>query len=281
MKIIKKSMQMQSTALRLLKKGKSIGFVPTMGALHEGHLSLIKRARKENDVVVVSIFVNPKQFGPNEDYLRYPRPFNRDKQICSDSGVDFIFVPPVSSIYSKGYLTYVQVEKMSDALCGRFRPGHFRGVTTIVAKLFNIVMPAKAYFGMKDYQQLKIIERMARDLNFPVEIIPCPVIRERSGLALSSRNQYLSRDEFNKSSKIFEALKIAEGLIKDQKVKEAKKVAQKIYSHIKKIPNAEIDYIRISDPETLESVTFISLPVLIAVAVWIGRARLIDNIVIK
>lgn len=272
---------MQSTAIRIRSRGKSIGLVPTMGALHKGHLSLIERARKENDVVVISIFVNPKQFGPNEDYLRYPRPLEADKRLCKKHGVDYIFAPEVEDMYPKGYLTYVNVKKMSERLCGIFRPDHFKGVATIVLKLFNITMPQKAYFGLKDYQQLKIIERMTTDLNLDVKIVPCPIIRENSGLALSSRNRYLSSAERNNSSEIFKSLLMAKDLIKFNNVIEPGEIRKKIAAQIKIIPGAKIDYIEVIGTETLQPVTKIDLPVVIALAVWVGGTRLIDNIIIE
>jgi pantoate--beta-alanine ligase len=278
--IIKDIVKMQKIALGLKRRGKSLGFVPTMGALHDGHASLIKRAVKENDVTVVSIFVNPAQFGPNEDYLLYLRPFNNDKKICINLGVDYIFIPTAEEMYPKDYLTFVNVNKMTEVLCGGFRPGHFKGVATIVSKLFNIVQPDKAYFGLKDYQQLKVIERMAKDLNFPVKIVPCPIIREKSGLALSSRNTYLSKEEKLSSLKIQESLKLAEEMIKGG-IKDTGKVLNNVTANIKKIPGSKIDYIKIVHPDSLEYLKTIKLPAVIAVAAWVGKTRLIDNIIIN
>ena len=253
--------------------------VPTMGALHDGHLSLVKKARKENDVVVVSIFVNPAQFGPNEDYLRYPRPFVKDAQMCREAGVDFIFAPAPKDMYPEGYLTFVNVEKMSELMCGKFRPGHFRGVATVVTKLFNIAQPDRAYFGMKDIQQLKILERMTKDLNMPVMIVPCPIIREKKGLALSSRNQYLSAREREDSLKISKALK--EAAVFAKKEKNAEKIKKLVISRIKTIKSAKIDYVVVAGADNLEELKAVKGAFVIAVAVWVGKTRLIDNILVK
>lgn len=276
---------MQSIAQEMKARGLSVGFVPTMGALHEGHLTLVSRAKRENDIVVVSIFVNPTQFGPNEDYLRYPRPFLKDKRLCAKSGVDYIFHPGVNDMYPPGAgraITYVNVDKMAEYLCGPLRPGHFRGVATVVAKLFNIALPDRAYFGMKDYQQLRIIGKMAQDLNFPVKIVPVPTVRESDGLAMSSRNRYLKPSERAQSLKIFKSLQQARDMLDYSHIKSASKIKQAMRSMLKRIPNSRIEYVEISDAETLEPLkTIIKLPVVIAVAVRIGRTRLIDNIVVK
>jgi len=277
MKVIRTVKEMQGVCLKLKARGKSIGLVPTMGALHEGHLSLVARARKANDIVVVSLFVNPTQFGPNEDYLRYPRPFNKDKELCKKAGVNYLFAPSVNEMYPEGYLTYVQVEKMSALLCGAFRPGHFRGVTTVVAKLFNIVQPDNAYFGRKDYQQLKIIERMASDLNLPVTIVGCPIVREESGLARSSRNQYLSEQERESASRIYRSLQAGKELTEKKNIHSSRRILQKVTSMINEIPGAKIDYVCVCDADTLEPVPAVKHPVVIAVAVWVGKTRLIDN----
>lgn len=281
MKIIKSSDRMQALSKRLWGERITIGFVPTMGALHRGHLSLIERARKGNDVVVVSIFVNPTQFGPGEDYLRYPRTFEADKKICKSSGVDYVFVPDARDMYGQTHLTYVNVENMSDILCGKFRPGHFKGVATIVAKLFNIVMPTRAYFGSKDYQQLAIIKQMTKDLNFPVNIIACPTVRESSGLALSSRNRYLSPVEHARSAKIAQSLQLSSMLVKNKKFRDSKKIIDSMADIIKTIPGAVIDYICISDTETLQPVLHIKKDVLASIAVRVGKTRLIDNMILR
>jgi len=272
---------MQSACQKLKKNGKKIGLVPTMGALHEGHLSLIKKARKENDVVVVSIFVNPKQFGPNEDYLRYPRSFGKDVKLCKKEKVDFVFAPSAVSMYPDEYLTFVNVEQISEILCGKFRPGHFRGVATVVSKFFNITQPEKAYFGMKDFQQLKIIQRMGEDLNFPVKIVPCPVVREKGGLARSSRNTYLSARERFISKRIYESLQLARYLVKSRKIKSSEKLRRVVKNFIKKIPSSRIDYVNVVDAKNLSFHKKINLPVAVAVAVWVGKTRLIDNTIIR
>lgn len=258
-------------------RGRRIGFVPTMGALHEGHLSLIRQARKDNDLVVVSIFVNPAQFGPKEDFRKYPRTFSRDARLCKNSGVDVIFYPGIAQMYPEGYRTYVSVEELCDCLCGRSRPGHFKGVATVVAKLFNIVQPDTAYFGAKDAQQSVIIRKMIQDLNIPVEIRVMPTVREGSGLALSSRNVYLSVNETKDALILSRALSFAEYLIKNG-LKDADRVISAMKQLIRKKRSAKIDYVSIVDPETLEPVKKISGNELITLAVYIGKTRLIDNI---
>ncbi|TET42028.1 MAG: pantoate--beta-alanine ligase [Elusimicrobia bacterium] len=281
MRVIRKNSIMQKVADRLREEGKSIGFVPTLGALHQGHLSLMERARRENDILIISIFVNPTQFGPGEDYRRYPRPFGKDRSLARREGVDIIFYPSVSEMYGKEYSTYVEVEKFSKRLCGLFRPGHFRGVTSVVCKLFNIVKPRVAYFGQKDYQQLRIIKRMVEDLNMEVGIRECAIVREPDGLAISSRNSYLSSQEREEALSLYRALKCAKSLIKvgssiSDVVSEMEKIIQR-ESH------AKIDYIEIVDPLTLEDVKTIrpGKKVLVALAVWIGNTRLIDNMLVR
>ena len=258
--------------------GKSIGFVPTMGYLHEGHLSLVRRAKKENDAVVVSIFVNPIQFGPGEDFERYPRDIERDKALLEKEGVDVLFVPDVDEMYGGGeFLTFVEVEKITEKLCGAKRPGHFRGVTTVVSKLFNIVMPDRAYFGKKDYQQLIVIRKMVEDLNFPVKIVGCPIVREPDGLAKSSRNVYLSKEERKAATVLYRALKFAKEYY-DSGKKDALFLKKQIEEILEKEPLVrKIDYVEIVDGKTLEPVSVLSPGVLIALAVFIGKARLIDN----
>ncbi|HBF69599.1 MAG TPA: pantoate--beta-alanine ligase, partial [Thermotoga sp.] len=212
MKIIETIEEMKKFSEEMREKKKTIGFVPTMGYLHEGHLSLVRRARDENDVVVVSIFVNPTQFGPNEDYERYPRDFERDRKLLEKENVDCIFHPSVEEMYPPDFSTYVEETKLSKNLCGRSRPGHFRGVCTVVTKLFNIVKPHRAYFGQKDAQQFRVLRRMVRDLNMDVEMIECPIVREPDGLAMSSRNVYLSPEERQQALSLYQSLKIAENL---------------------------------------------------------------------
>ena len=276
--LVKTIKDMKSIVKKLKEKGKSIGFVPTMGYLHEGHISLIRCSKKDNDVTVVSIFVNPIQFGENEDLDRYPRDIERDLQICRDEGVDFVFYPSVDEMYPDGFSTYVEVEGLTDKLCGAFRPGHFKGVTTVVNKLFNILQPDRAYFGEKDYQQLKVIQKMVKDLNMNVEVIGCPVVREKDGLALSSRNKYLSEKERES------ALSISRALFEGKKMFEkGEKDPQKIISKMKKIITSypevkNVQYIEIVDPETLEPKKKVEKGDLIAVAVFVGNTRLIDNI---
>jgi len=278
--IIKAPKLLNREILKLKQKRKKIGFVPTMGALHNGHLSLIKQARKENDIVVVSIFVNPTQFGPNEDYDRYPRPFNEDVAKCRQCQVDFIFSPSIKNIYPQGYLTYVEVEKLSNLLCGAFRRGHFRGVTTVVLKLFNIVQPDIAYFGLKDYQQYVIIKKMVSDLNLNIKIKGMPIVRDKDGLALSSRNQYLTSEERKDALLLYKSLLNAKKLILNGE-RNPKKVKKFIYKTLlsgKFIKRKNIDYISIVNPDTLEELPIIEKKCVIALAVWVGKARLIDNI---
>lgn len=256
------------------RQGKSIGLVPTMGYLHEGHGSLIQRCRQENDVVVVSVFVNPTQFGPNEDLEAYPRDFQRDSQLCEELGCDIIFHPEPSEMYKNPY-TYVNIETLSDHLCGQTRPIHFKGVCTVVSKLFHIVQPDRAYFGEKDAQQLAIIKKMVIDLDFDIEIVGCPIIREEDGLAKSSRNVYLNKEERQAALCLYHSIQKGKELIhKDMK-------ANDLIDEMKKIihsePLARIDYVSVVDALTLQDVEVIDQDVLVAMAVYIGKTRLIDN----
>ena len=271
-----------STFVKMLKKeAKTIGLVPTMGYLHEGHLSLARTAKKHTDVVVMSIFVNPIQFGPDEDFERYPRDLKRDEELARSAGVDVIFYPPAKEMYPQGYSTYVNVEKLTDALCGESRPGHFRGVTTVVAKLFGIVSPDMAYFGQKDAQQAIVIKKMAADLNMGVETKVLPIVREKDGLAMSSRNVYLSESERKDAAVLYQSLKKAEGLINAGE-KDPGKVMKAMEELIKAKPSARIDYISMVDAKQLEDLKdTVSGEVLIALAVFIGKTRLIDNIILK
>jgi len=268
---------MQAISRSLFKTGREVGFVPTMGYLHEGHLSLVRRARSENDVVVVSIFVNPTQFGPNEDYERYPRDEKRDRKLLEEEGVDYLFIPSVSEMYPEDFSTFVEVSGLTEGLCGAKRPGHFRGVATVVTKLLNIVFPTRAYFGEKDYQQLQVIKRLVRDLNIPVEVIGCPIVREEDGLAMSSRNTYLSPEERKSALSLYKGLKLAEELFESgernpEVIK--KRVEEFILSH----PKVEkIDYVEIVDPENLKPVKEVKEGDVIALAVFVGKTRLIDN----
>ena len=257
-------------------KGFSIGLVPTMGFLHDGHLSLIQRARKQNDKVVVSVFVNPTQFGPNEDFDAYPRDIKKDLQRCESAGVDVVFAPAVADMYPSENKVYIDVEELGNGLCGAARPGHFRGVCTVVAKLFNIVKPDRAYFGEKDAQQLAIIKRMVYDLNFDVEIISCPIVREPDGLAMSSRNAYLSQQERAAALILSRALGEAKQLLLSGE-RDSRAAKQLMTDMISNEPLARIDYIEIVDAMSLVPVEIIKQPVLVALAVYIGKTRLIDN----
>ncbi|MFA5337871.1 MAG: pantoate--beta-alanine ligase [Candidatus Omnitrophota bacterium] len=261
------------------RKGKTIGFVPTMGALHYGHLSLVRAARKNCDFVVVSIFVNPTQFGPKEDFKKYPRPFSQDKRLLEKEKADLVFFPSAAEMYSKDFSTYIEEAYLSEPLCGARRPGHFRGVCTVVAKLFNIIEPDIAYFGQKDYQQACVIKRMVRDLNFPVNVKIFPTSREKSGLAMSSRNAYLDRKVEDDALVLFESLKLAKKLVKEGE-RDPKKIINKIRKLIISIKNAKIDYVEIVDAQSLRPVDKIRAKVAVVLAVYIGKTRLIDNVLI-
>jgi pantoate--beta-alanine ligase len=279
MKLVKKPHKLTSTIKSLKKSGKTIGFVPTMGALHDGHVSLIKKARKENDIVVLSIFVNPTQFGQKEDYKKYPRNFSRDNTIAKKAGVDIIFAPSVKDMYPDGFSTYAEETSLSVILEGAIRPGHFRGVTTVVLKLFNIVQPDISYFGQKDWQQAVIIKKMVKDLNLATEIKVLPTIREKDGLAQSSRNTYLNKEQRKYATILYRSLIEAKRLIKNG-LTDAEKVKKKMRAFIKKEKLAKIDYVEIREPETLEPIKKISGSVIILLAVRIGKVRLIDNMLI-
>lgn len=258
------------------KRGKEIALVPTMGYLHEGHLTLVREAKKSGAFVVMSIFVNPLQFGPNEDFDRYPRDIERDARLAEEAGVDLIFNPGVEEMYPTTNLTTVVVDKLGDCLCGTSRPTHFNGVTTVVSKLFNIVQPDRAYFGQKDYQQYLIIKQMVRDLNFPIEIVPVPIVRESDGLALSSRNVYLSPEQREEALVLQRSLKAAEEWIR-QGERRGAFIEEKMKEMINNESSGEIDYVDLRHPETLERVEMIEERVLIALAVRFGSTRLIDN----
>jgi len=250
-----------------------------MGFLHEGHLSLMRQSRADNDISVISIFVNPTQFGPAEDYDAYPRDLDRDSRMASEAGVDVIFAPSARDMYPEGYATYVNIERITEKMCGTSRPGHFRGVTTVVSKLFNLAQPHRAYFGQKDAQQAIVIKQMARDLNFDIEIIVMPIIREEDGLAMSSRNKYLSPEERKAALVLRKSLLMAEGLFKSG-VTEAAIIYNRIKDMIDFEPLAKIDYISIVDADTLDDVGKLRQNTLIALAVFIGKTRLIDNIIL-
>ncbi len=281
MKIITKISLCQKHVDSLRKQGRTIGLVPTMGALHEGHLSLVKKARGENDTVVVSIFVNPAQFGPGEDYKKYPRAFAGDKKLCEKEKVDIVFCPAAGEMYPGKDLTAVNVEGLTDKLCGRSRTGHFKGVCTVVSKLFNIVKPHTAYFGQKDYQQFLVIRKMARDMNFHLKLRMCPTVREGDGLALSSRNRCLSPKERTEARCLHRALESARYLIKTKRVSGAGLIISRMKAIINEQPGARVDYINICDPETLEDVKSVKGKVLVGLAVFVGKTRLIDNVVIS
>jgi pantoate--beta-alanine ligase len=260
-------------------EGSKIGLVPTMGALHIGHISLIEAAVKECDFVVVSIFVNPTQFGPGEDFGKYPRPLEADLEICREAGVDVVFAPEPQQIYPAENVTWVNVEKLTKSLCGRSRPGHFRGVATVCAKLFNIVAPDAAYFGQKDAQQAIVIKRMVADLNMPLEIVVCPTVREANGLAVSSRNQYLTEQQKKDAANIYKSLQTCRRMI-DAGTTETHQIIAEMEKILQQVPSIKIEYVSIVDAETLESIEKIAGKVLAAVAVKIGPARLIDNILV-
>ncbi len=276
--LVKTISEMKQISKNLKRDRKSIGFVPTMGFLHEGHESLIKCSKKENDITVVSIFVNPKQFAPYEDLDKYPRDLERDLEICKNNDVDYVFYPSFEQMYPENFQTYVIVEELTQGLCGAFREGHFKGVTTVVTKLFNIVQPNKAYFGKKDYQQFKVIERMVEDLSMNLEIVGCPLIREKDGLALSSRNKYLTKEERESALSLSKALFLAKELFKNGE-KNVKTLKQKMADLILSYPKvSEIQYIEIINPETLKPKEKAEKGDVIALAVYVGNTRLIDNI---
>ncbi len=281
MKIIKNIKILKKEIAGIKKQRLVTGFVPTMGALHEGHLSLMRRARKETDRVVVSIFVNPSQFGPQEDLKKYPRPLKQDLRLAKSVGVDMVFNPSVATMYPSGFQTYIDQTNLPDHLCGSSRAGHFKGVMTVVSKLFNQVQPDSAYFGQKDYQQALIIKRMARDLDMDVKIKILPIVREKDGLAMSSRNSYLSQRERKSASCLYQALGYGKILISGGE-KSAKKVIAAMRRMLQKNAKIRIDYIAVVDTETLVNIKYLGRKkVLIACAVFIGKTRLIDNTLVK
>jgi pantoate--beta-alanine ligase len=281
MKIIKSARDTHKEIQSLKKENKSIGFVPTMGALHDGHLSLVSQSLQENDITVVSIFVNPLQFGENEDLDNYPRPFDSDRQLLENPGIDILFYPPVEEMYPPDNLTRVIIKKLPDYLCGAKRPGHFEGVATVVTKLFNIVTPDRAYFGQKDYQQSVIIKRIVKDLNMYIDIRVLPTMREKNGLAMSSRNKYLSEKERTDAGLIYKSLVSAK-----RQIEQGERSPSVIVSNIERLisekaPYAKIDYISVAHPDSLEELKVIEKRAVIAVAVFFNKARLIDNILIE
>lgn len=278
MKIINNIKEIRKQVKDWKNDGLSVALVPTMGYLHEGHESLIKKASEDNDKVIVSIFVNPMQFGINEDLSTYPRNIDRDSDICEKNGASLIFNPSVEEMYTDGFSTFVDLNNLTSGLCGKSRPTHFRGVCTVVSKLFNIVNPDKAYFGQKDAQQLSIIKQMVTDLNFDIKIVSCPIVREEDGLAKSSRNIYLSKEERQASTIINKSLKKAKALIKSGE-RDSKNVIDFIKNEINKEPLAKIDYVSIVDNNTMKNIKTIEDGSLIAVAVFIVNTRLIDNFI--
>jgi pantoate--beta-alanine ligase len=280
MKIIHTIQEIREHIRPLKNKGQTVGFVPTMGYLHEGHLSLVAHAKQDCDLVVMSIFVNPLQFGPQEDYERYPRDLERDAALARKAGVDVLFVPSVSEMYPRPSRTFVEVEGLTESLCGQSRPGHFRGVATVVTKLFHIVQPDRAYFGQKDAQQVRVIEQMVEDLNMPVEIVPCPIVREPDGLAMSSRNVYLSPEERKQARSLNESLREIENAFARGE-RNAECLIRIAAERIAKEPLAEVDYIRIVDQLTLSDLETIDRPALVALAVRFGQTRLIDNTTLR
>ena len=278
MNIVKTISEVRNEVKNWRKQGLSVGLVPTMGYLHEGHKSLIDRACKENDKVVVSVFVNPTQFGPGEDLATYPRDIQRDAALREDAGAALIFNPEPEEMYFDDFHTYVTMESLSDELCGKTRPIHFRGVCTVVSKLFHIVAPDRAYFGQKDAQQLAIIKRMVRDLNFDIEIVGCPIVREADGLAKSSRNTYLNPEERKAALVLSKAVGLGQELIQKGE-RNAEVIVEKMKQLIEEEPLAKIDYVQAVDAISIQPVAEIKGTVLVAMAVYIGKTRLIDNFI--
>lgn len=278
MEIIKSVRKMQEFSESMRNSGKKIAFVPTMGYFHRGHLSLMEEGKKLGNCLVISIYVNPTQFGPEEDLEKYPRDFEQDRKLSEDVGVDVIFYPPNNEMYPEHYQTYVDVEGVTRNLCGLSRPGHFRGVTTICAKLFNIVKPHVTVFGKKDFQQLTAIKRMVTDLNMDLEVIGMPTVREADGLAMSSRNTYLKEEERASALSLSRSLKLAKELYEDGE-KNAGKIIDEAKKFIEGHPHTKIDYVKICDTGTMEDVEYLENEAVIALAVRVGKARLIDNYV--
>ncbi len=280
MEVITKINKMRIRVLSVKDSKKSIGFVPTMGALHDGHISLMRSARKENDELIVSIYLNPTQFDNNEDFDKYPRQLDKDIEIIRKENADVVFAPSNEEIYPNGFCTNVRQNRLTEALCGRVRLGHFNGVTTIVTKLFNIIKPDRAYFGQKDYQQSAVIKRLVADLNMNIDIKVCPTVREEDGLALSSRNKRLNLEERQSALCLYDSLLKARAMF-DSNIRDTKNIIKEMTSVIKKTKHTKIDYISIVNERTLEELSLIDGKALAAVAVWIGNTRLIDNIVLE
>jgi pantoate--beta-alanine ligase len=281
MQLIKTIQEMQAWSRGERTEGKSIGFVPTMGALHEGHLSLVRRAKDENEKTVISIYVNPTQFGPHEDLDSYPGDIMADLSRLSQYEVDALFLPTNEEMYPDGFSLSIDVGGLGEILCGASRPGHFNGVALVVAKLFNIVVPHRAYFGQKDFQQTVIIRKLVRELNFDIDIVVCPIVRESDGLAMSSRNVYLDEKERKAAPVLYESLKLGEKLIASGGMTESSSVKNEISRMITSEPFAALDYVTIVDIHTLNEVTTIKLPVAICIAATIGNTRLIDNVIVE
>ncbi len=284
MKIVKTIKAMKATADELRAQGKSIGFVPTMGFLHEGHLSLVREARKNNDIVVVSIYVNPAQFAPHEDLETYPRDFKRDENLCDKEGTDYIFYPDDQKMYPQRYQTYIRVTEIEKKLCGISRPIFFQGIATVCTKLFNMVKPTRAYFGQKDYQQSLIIKQLVKDLNLDLDIVVCPIVREKDGLAMSSRNDYLSENERKEAICLYEAWNLGKNLI-EAGARNVEKIKQKMKAHIEKYKFPKIDYIEVYDAADLSEFENNAIKegaeIAIAMAAMVGKTRLIDNVVFQ
>ncbi len=280
MRTIAEIQEMQSQARKWREEGETIVFVPTMGFLHEGHLQLLRAGKKKGTRLVMSIFVNPTQFGPSEDYAQYPRDMGGDLDKARAEGVDVVFIPTVQGMYPEGFQTTVRVEEVTKYLCGKSRPGHFQGVTIVVTKLFNITKPHVAIFGKKDYQQLVVIRRVSADLNMDIEIVGVPTAREKDGLAMSSRNNYLSPDERRSALSLKNGLELAKRMI-SQGVKDACQIRQSVEDLVLGHPYTEIDYVSVCDPETLEEMDTIDRPCLLALAVRVGNTRLIDNTILE
>ena len=278
MKIFRTVKEMQAFSREQKKAGKVIGLVPTMGALHEGHLTLMRTAKAACDVVIASVFVNPTQFGPNEDFEAYPRDLNKDAALCEEAGADLIFHPEPEEMYPDGFCSSVNMTGLTDALCGKSRPIHFQGVCTVVSKLFNIAAPDNAYFGEKDAQQLAIIKRMVKDLNFDIKITGCPIIREEDGLAKSSRNTYLNPEERQAALVLSKAVKCGRSLVEGGE-KDSAVILKEMKSIIENEPLARIDYVEIVDMNTMKNIDKVKGDVLCAMAVYIGKTRLIDNFI--
>ena len=280
MEIIRIPTIMRQTSEEHLKKGKTIGFVPTMGALHEGHLSLVRRAKQENDITTVSIFVNPIQFGPSEDFERYPKDREGDLEKLQKEKTDVTFIPEISSMYPERFLTHIEVNEISGRLCGAFRPNHFRGVATVVTKLLNIVKPTRVYFGQKDFQQSVIIKQLVRDLNIGVDVVVCPTVREQDGLAMSSRNAYLSEEQRKAATVIYGCLKEASDLVRSG-IMDGIFIKGFMQERILNVPGiSSVDYAGVYNPETMVEMSEIKGDILLAIALKIGNTRLIDNVLV-